>query len=78
MKRRVAIASALAFSIGLHAFLILAGRTPPAPLDPAAARVPDKLYLVSIRFPEAPPPDPLRDFVDALAAPGADAPKILR
>jgi hypothetical protein len=77
MKRRAAIAFALAFSIGLHAFLILAGRGPKPPEDAAAARVPDRLYYVSIRFP-APGDDPLQDFVDSLSPPDAESPRILR
>jgi hypothetical protein len=77
MKRRVAIASALAFSIGLHAFLILAGRGPKPPLDAAAARVPDRMYYVSIRFPGEAGADPVQSFVDSLAAPEA-RPKVLR
>jgi hypothetical protein len=78
MKRRAAIAAALAFSIGLHAFLILAGRTPKPPLDAAAARVPDRMYYVSIRFPGEPAADPLQDFFDSLPQAGTEAPRILR
>ena len=75
MKRRAAIAAALAFSIGLHAFLILAGRTPKPPIDAAAARVPDRMYYVSIRFPQK---DPLQDWLDALPQAGAETPRVLR
>ena len=78
MKRSAAIVAAVAFSIGLHAFLIFAGRTPKAPLDAAAARVPDRLYVVSIRFPRQPGDDPTQDFMDSLVAPEAEAPKVLR
>ncbi len=72
MKRRAAILAALAFSIGLHAFLITAGRSPRP-----ASKVPDVLWSATIRFPEG-GSDPVDDFMRTLQQQPEPPPRILR